>query len=90
LSDTNEYKPAAVETVDVEIPVAWLFAVTLAPGTIAPEGSVTSPLMLPRPAWANAALAAHRIRTQTKKAFCIFVALAFLFFMGGLSIISLY
>ena len=36
--ETKEYRPAAVVTVCCSSPVAWLIAVTLAPGTIAPEG----------------------------------------------------
>jgi hypothetical protein len=47
-----------VVTVDWDIPVAWFSAVTLAPGTTAPLGSVTVPLMPPRPAWAQAAVPA--------------------------------
>jgi hypothetical protein len=46
--------------VDCVIPVAWLSAVTFAPGTSAPLGSVIVPLMPPRPAWAQAAVPADR------------------------------
>jgi hypothetical protein len=46
--------PAALETVDWEMPVEWLRTTTFAPGMMAPVGSVTVPLMPPRPAWANA------------------------------------
>ncbi len=35
------------------MPVAWSWAVTFAPEMMAPDGSVTSPLMDPRPAWAR-------------------------------------
>jgi hypothetical protein len=86
LSDTKEYKPAAVVTVEAEIPVAWLFAVTLAPGTIAPEGSVTKPLMPPLPAWENAAVPASRIRIQVRRIICTVAAAAFPNLMNGLSI----
>jgi hypothetical protein len=43
-----------VETLESLTPVAWLSATTLAPGTMAPEESVTRPLMDPLPACANA------------------------------------
>ena len=67
MSDTNEYKPAPVVTVDCAIPVAWLSAVTLAPGTIAPLGSVTSPLIAPLPAWANTVAPALKARIETQR-----------------------
>src|SRR5260370_42135732 len=45
-------------------PVDWLVAVTVAPGTSAPEGSVTSPRIVPVTVWATAGsarLAASKI-----------------------------
>jgi hypothetical protein len=47
-------------------PVAWLCAETLASGMIAPDGSVTSPLMDPLPAWAKA-VEANPINTEMMK-----------------------
>jgi hypothetical protein len=70
LSETKEYKPAAVEMVDCAIPVAWLERVTLAPGTTAPLGSVTVPLMPPRPACAQAIDPAESSRRLAQSNMC--------------------
>jgi hypothetical protein len=47
--------------------VVWFVAVTLAPVTTAPPGSVTAPLIVPVGTWAFAATAAntHKIPTKT-------------------------
>src|ERR1039458_6223477 len=84
VNDTKLYKPASLVTVCSATPVAWLRAVTLAPLTIAPEGSVTRPLMLPLPAWASAMEPAQRKRVQTERRFRAVLTIAFLLFMNSL------
>src|SRR5215475_13830368 len=54
----NMYSPALDVTVLWETPVAASTASTVAPGTTAPEGSVTEPLMPPRNVWARLAIGA--------------------------------
>jgi hypothetical protein len=47
--------------------VAWLSATTFAPGMMAPDWSLTSPLIDPLPAWAKAD-AEKAVNTKTRKA----------------------
>jgi hypothetical protein len=54
-NDGKTYKPVAVVVSAYVTPVASLIAVTDAPGTTAPEESVTVPSILEVPVWANAA-----------------------------------
>jgi hypothetical protein len=55
----------------------------LAPGTIAPLGSVTIPLTPPLPAWAIAAALAHKKRIKTKRNLHTAVVLALAIFMAA-------
>src|SRR5215469_9878442 len=52
----NTYSPALDVMVLWETPVAASTASTFAPGSTAPEGSVTTPLMPPRNVWARLAI----------------------------------
>src|SRR6266567_4984854 len=80
-SEMNEYNPAAVVTVESVSPVAVFFAVTVAPGTIAPLVSATCPLMPPRPAWENSISAQGKRSAMQRKMcgkkvapnFCVFI-----------------
>src|SRR5947207_3207563 len=61
------YRPAALVTVCWVTPVALFNSVTCAPERTAPLGSVTVPLMPPRPAWEKAAIPVKKTERKKQK-----------------------
>src|ERR1043166_6771635 len=68
----KENWPSAVDMEDATIPVALFVAFTVAPGTAAPEGSVTAPLIAPRKVCALAGKAKTSTRKSTTSSCFIF------------------